>query len=134
MKRGLQTNLGAITAANSSSGMAAQRLQALSALLPNISANASETVAQVNLAAYGFKFNLPPGLNFSIPSVVGPFSYSQAQGAVRQQVYDPVSRRNYQATREIGARCRTLFQRRARTGGAGRSRQLPAGHRHRRAH
>ncbi len=101
VKRGLQTNLGALTATNASSGMAAQRIQALSALLPNISASASETVAQVNLAAYGFKFNLPPGLNFSIPSVVGPFSYTQAQGAVSQQVYDPVARRNYEATREL---------------------------------
>ncbi len=101
VKRGLQTNLGAITAANSTAGAAAQRIQALSSLLPHISANATETVNQVNLAAYGFKFNLPPGLGFSIPSVVGPFSYSQAQGAVSQSVYDPVARRNYQSTREL---------------------------------
>lgn len=101
VKRGLQTNLGALTATNASTGMAAQRIQALSALLPNVSASASETVAQVNLAAYGFKFSLPPGSNFSIPSVVGPFSYSQAQASVSQQVYDPVARRNYEATSEL---------------------------------
>ena len=51
----------------------AQRLQALGALLPYVSAGASDTVAQTNLAAYGFKFNLPPGLDFSIPTVVGPY-------------------------------------------------------------
>lgn len=101
VKRGLQTNLGTIAAANSSEAAAAQRVQVLSALLPKISASASETVTQVNLAAYGFKFNLSPGLGFSIPSVVGPFSYSQAQGTVSQSVYDPVGRRNYQASREM---------------------------------
>ena len=97
VRRGLQTNLGTIAAANASGQATAQRIQALSALLPNISAGLSETVSQVNLAAYGFKFNLPPGLNFSIPTVVGPFSYSQAQASLNQSVYDPVARRNWQA-------------------------------------
>ena len=68
---GLKTNLGVITAGNSSATASAQRIQALSALLPNVSLSASDTVAQTNLAAYGFKFTLPPGLNFSIPTVVG---------------------------------------------------------------
>jgi len=79
----------------------AQRAQQLSYLLPNISASASETVTQVNLAAYGFKFNLPPGLNFSIPSVVGPFSYSQAQGNFDFPVWDPVQRRNWQTSKDL---------------------------------
>jgi outer membrane protein TolC len=101
VKRGLQTNLGTITAVNANSEAAAQRIQSLSALLPNISIGASETVAQVNLAAYGFQFNIPPGSNFSIPSVVGPFSYSQAQATLNMSVYDPVARRNWQASRAV---------------------------------
>jgi outer membrane protein TolC len=101
VKRGLATNLGAITAANTNTLAAAQRIQALSALLPNISISAAETETQVNLAAFGFKFNLPPGLGFSIPSVVGPFRYSQAQASLSQAVFDPVARRNYQVTREL---------------------------------
>jgi outer membrane protein TolC len=76
------------------------RLQELSALLPDISANLSETEQQVNLAAYGFKFKLPPGLNFSIPSVVGPFSLSQAQAALSQSVWDPVARKNWQVAKQ----------------------------------
>ena len=71
LKLGLKNNLGTISSNNSVRAARAQRLQELSALLPNIAANASETVTQVNLAAYGFQFKLPPGLNFSIPSVVG---------------------------------------------------------------
>lgn len=100
VKRGLRANLGAVSAGNSARASRAQRIQELSALLPNITANLTETATQVNLAAYGFVFKLPPGLNFSIPSVVGPFEYSQAQGALSQSIYDPVLRRNWQASKE----------------------------------
>jgi outer membrane protein TolC len=100
VKRGLAANLGAISADNNVRASRAQRIQDLSALLPNITANASETVTQVNLAAYGFQFKLPPGINFSIPSVVGPFWYSQLQGSLSQTVFDAVQRRNWQASKE----------------------------------
>lgn len=100
VQRALRTNLGTVSADNSVRTARAQRIQELSALLPNIGANLSETVTQVNLAAYGFQFKLPAGLNFSIPSVVGPFWYSQAQGSLSQSVYDPVLRRNWQASKE----------------------------------
>jgi outer membrane protein TolC len=100
LKLGLKANLGAISADNSVRAARAGRIQALSALLPNIAANASETATQVNLAAYGFQFNLPPGLNFSIPTVVGPFAYSQLQGTLSQSIYDPVQRRNWKASKE----------------------------------
>ena len=101
VRRGLQTNLGAVTANYSAQMSAAQRAQQLSYLLPNISANATETGTEINLAAYGFKFNLPPGLGFSIPSVVGPFSYFQAQGNFNFPVWDPVLRRNWQASKDM---------------------------------
>jgi outer membrane protein TolC len=101
IKMGLATNLGVIAAGNSSIAARAARLQALSALLPNLSVNASDTVAQTNLAAFGFVFSLPPGLNFSIPSVVGPYNYSQAQFSVSESVYDPVARRNLRAGKEL---------------------------------
>ena len=101
VRRGLQTNLGILTAGTASAAATAQRIQALSALLPNLSANMSESIMQANLAAYGFSFSVPPSLGFSIPSVVGPFSYWQAQGAVSQSIYDPVARRNWRATKDL---------------------------------
>jgi outer membrane protein TolC len=69
-------------------------------LLPNISVSASDTVTQVNLAAYGFQFKTPPGLNFSIPSVVGPFNYSSLEGSLNLSVYDAVERRNWKAAKD----------------------------------
>jgi outer membrane protein TolC len=101
VRRGLQTNLGALTANYSARLTGSQRAQQLSYLLPNISLTAAETVTQINLAAYGFKFKLPPGFNFSFPSVVGPFSYSQAQGNFNFPVWDPVQRRNWQASKDV---------------------------------
>jgi outer membrane protein TolC len=106
VRRGLESNLGVISADNSSAIARAQRIQTLSALLPNISANASESENQVNLAAYGFKFNVPPSLGFSIPSVVGPFGYTQLQGQLSQTVLDPVARQNWKASKELEAAVR----------------------------
>lgn len=101
VKLGLRYNLGPISANNNQRAARAERTQALSALLPQLSASASETVTQVNLAAYGFKFNVPPSFGVSIPTIVGPFSYFQAQGALSQSVYDLVSRRNLQSSRAL---------------------------------
>lgn len=100
VKRGLEANLGPIAANDAARAARAERLQALSALLPNIAANLSDSVQQVNLAAYGFQFNVPANLNFSIPSVVGPFNYSSLQGSLSQSIYDPVARRNYLASKQ----------------------------------
>lgn len=98
--RGLKANLGAISAGNSVQLARAARRQARSALLPNIGVNASETVTQIDLAAYGFQFHVPPGFGFSIPTVVGPFAYSQAQATLSQSVLDFVQRRNWKASKE----------------------------------
>lgn len=100
VKRGLTANLGPISAGNSVAASRASRLQALSGLLPSIAANASETVTQIDLAAYGFQFKLPANTGFSIPSVVGPFAYSQAQATLDQSVFDLVRRRNWQVSKE----------------------------------
>ncbi len=100
VKRGLATNLGAISADNSLSAARAGRIQALSVLLPNISVSAGETVTQIDLAAYGFQFKAPPGSGLSIPTVVGPFEYSQLQGNLNQSIFDLVQRRNWKASKE----------------------------------
>ena len=99
VRRAIASNLGPISANNAQSAARAERLRSLGNLLPSVSVNASETVTQVNLAAYGLKIQPPPGTNFSIPTIVGPYSYSQLQGAVSQSVFDLVQRRNYQGSK-----------------------------------
>src|SRR4051812_33273067 len=100
IQKGLAANLGPISAGNASRAARAERIQALSALLPNIAASASDTITQVNLAAYGFQFKLPANSDLSIPSVVGPFNYSSLQGTLNQSIYDPVALRNWKASKE----------------------------------
>lgn len=99
VKRGLAANLGPISADDAARATRAQRLQALSALLPNIAASASDTITQANLAAYGFQFKIPANFGFSIPTVVGPYNYSQLQGTLNQSIFDLVERRNWQAAK-----------------------------------
>jgi outer membrane protein TolC len=99
VRRAISSNLGPISAGNAQSAARAERLRALGNMLPSISVNASETVTQVNLAAYGLKIQPPPGSNFSIPTIVGPYSYSQLQGALSLSVFDLVQRRNYRSSK-----------------------------------
>ncbi len=113
VKLGLAANLGVLTSDDTARAARAQRLNALSNLLPTFSIDATQTSTQLNLAAFGFKFNLPPGSGFSIPTVVGPFQYSQLLANVSQSVWDPVARRNWRASQET-ERASTLSARDAR--------------------
>jgi len=69
-----------------------QRLRALSALLPQVSANASENVEQFSKATFGITF---PG----IPSVLGPFGYSTAQASASVTLFSFESIQRFRAAR-----------------------------------
>ncbi|HEX4165087.1 MAG TPA: TolC family protein [Bryobacteraceae bacterium] len=99
VNRGLGVNLGSITAENSSQTARAQRAQALSQLLPQISANLGATETQINLAAYGL--NAIGGGIAGFPTVVGPFHYVQAQGNVSWNAFNLTQIRNYQSSKEL---------------------------------
>jgi outer membrane protein TolC len=99
VKRGLEVNLGTITAGASSQTARAQRAQALSQLLPQISANVGATETQVNLAAYGLNA-AGSGLG-GFPTVVGPFHYVQGEGAVNWSALNFTEVRNYQSSKEL---------------------------------
>ena len=57
--RGLKTNLGLLVSDSASETVRGQRLQALSALLPQVHAQAGETIEQLNLKTVGFNFYDP---------------------------------------------------------------------------
>ena len=78
INRGIRANLGLLTNEQSSREIRAERLRALSALLPSVNGQLSMTEQQLNLQALGFIFKFPPGLGFSIPNIVGPYSYQAA--------------------------------------------------------
>jgi outer membrane protein len=75
--------------------------QARAALLPNLDAVLSEQSRMVNLASNGFSSSLfkIPGISFSMPSVVGPFTNMDARLNLAQSVFDISSIRRFQASR-----------------------------------
>jgi outer membrane protein TolC len=96
--RGLRANLGLLTSVQSSAQSRAQRLQALSALLPTVQGIVEESVQQVNLAALGFKSFAGGGVQ--IPLIVGPFSYSTAEAQANVPVFNWSNIQNYRGAKE----------------------------------
>ena len=100
LKRALSYNLGGIGTAESARQTGAQARGARSTLLPNISLALSETVEQVDLAALGVRFTVPPGLTgFRLPTVNGPFNYINLQGNFTQNIADLTAINNYRSAR-----------------------------------
>ncbi len=98
VQRGLATNLGLIGADAASMQARAQRLQARSALLPNLNGSVAENAAKVNLAAEGFSSSeFGSAIPFQFPSVVGPFHYYDLHGALQQSVLDVTAVYNLRA-------------------------------------
>ncbi len=81
---GLRYNLGGIVSDASSRQLRAQRLSALSNLLPNIYASLSENGAKSDLETIGLSSSTFGGL--AIPKVVGPYHYYSLQGNITEQL------------------------------------------------
>lgn len=91
----LRYNLATIESGENARIARGQRLVALSQLLPQVSAGASENVQQVNLASLGLSGLKVPG----IPAVVGPFSYSSVDASVSQTLFSFESIQRFRAAR-----------------------------------
>jgi outer membrane protein TolC len=96
IQRGLKFNLGVLNTNESVNSIRAQRLTALSALLPNINASLTDSYSRVNLEAEGFDIKLPPSVGFSIPLVV-TFPSVTGQGNLSQSVLNFQRLRNLRA-------------------------------------
>jgi outer membrane protein TolC len=92
ISRALRYNLGQIESGENARIARGQRLRALSALLPQVSAGTSENVAQVSAATLGIK--IP-----QVPAVIGPFSYSTAQANASVPLVNYESIQRFQAAR-----------------------------------
>ncbi len=71
----------------------AERLRTLSALLPNLTAAVAETETQLDLAVYGFHFS-------GVPSVVGPFNYTDVRAFANVPAFDWTAFKNLKASTE----------------------------------
>jgi outer membrane protein TolC len=100
LQRGLRYNLGGITSEQSLRQAQGESIVTRSQLLPNLNGGLRETVQQIDLASYGFKFSIPPSLGFSFPNIVGPFNYFDLRGYLTQKLADVQAIRTYQSARE----------------------------------
>src|ERR1019366_1221874 len=100
LQKGLRYNLGAVASQQDLRQAQGASVAARSQLLPNFSGSLRETVQQVDLAAFGFSFKLPPGAGFSFPAVMGPSNYFDLRGVLTQRVADLQTLRTYQSSRE----------------------------------
>ncbi|HMG99923.1 MAG TPA: hypothetical protein VK555_00860, partial [Terriglobales bacterium] len=76
--RAVRYNLGVIETGENARNARGQRLIALSGLLPQVTASATQTVNQISLVPSGISQARIPGVSF--PAVIGPFSYVEAGG------------------------------------------------------
>ena len=100
IRRGLEFNLGKIGADAASRQANAQRIAARSALLPTVSASASENAAKVDLAAEGFSASAFGATGFHFPTAVGPFHYYDVRGTLQQSLLDFTAIHNFRSARQ----------------------------------
>ncbi len=92
IRLGLRYNLGGIASDASLKQLRAQRLSALSNLLPNIYATLSESAAKTDLQTLGISSSTfssgssGSGGGLAIPSVVGPYHYYSLEGNLSEQL------------------------------------------------
>jgi outer membrane protein TolC len=81
--RALRNNLGLLLAGDSSLAARGARWQELSHLLPNVSAAATQSATQIDLAALGFRINAP-----GFPAVIGPVGIFDGRAYVSAPLLD----------------------------------------------
>ena len=95
--RGLKANLGLLVSDSANESARGQRLQALSALLPQIHAQASETEEQLNLKTLGFNITIP---GVPISSISGPFHYTDVRAYASWSAFDYSALKNFRSAQE----------------------------------
>ncbi len=95
---GLKFNLGGVSAGASFRQVRAQRMAALSALLPSIDASLSETVAKTSLQTLGLTSAAFGGI--ALPAVVGPYHYYDARVTVKYNALDLTALHNYREAKQ----------------------------------
>jgi outer membrane protein TolC len=92
IRRGLRYNLGMILSGTQTAAARAQRLSELQALLPSLDFKATEAELQTDLPAQGLRI---PG----IPTIIGPFGYSDLRASLTWSLVDLNGLHNYLAAK-----------------------------------
>jgi outer membrane protein TolC len=96
IERGLRYNFGLIEASQASADVRAERLWALSALLPQLEAHARQGYENLSYKEIGLKLPPIPGLP-ALPSTSGGFGYQDARLGLTQSLCNAQIRNQYRA-------------------------------------
>lgn len=81
--RALRNNLGLLLGSDNVLTSRGEKWKELSALLPHVSAAATQSATQIDLAALGFRFNFP-----GIPEVIGPIGTFDARAYLKAPIFN----------------------------------------------
>ncbi len=101
----LKYNLGSIESGENTQLARGERLIALSQLLPQINAGASETVQKLGVATLGIEKVLP-----TLPAVIGPFAYSSVQASISQTLFSYESIQRFRSARTAEDAAKLSYQ------------------------
>src|SRR5215471_8716986 len=87
LARGLRYNLGLVESENGAADIHAERLRALSALLPQVSATATQAFESISYQEIGLKLPPLPGVPL-LPATTGGFGYQDVRVHLSQQLFD----------------------------------------------
>jgi outer membrane protein TolC len=104
---GLKANLGLLVSDSASETARGQRRQLLSALLPSVNGQVSQTEEQVDLKTFGFNFSIPGA---HIPTIVGPFHYTDVRAYASWNAFDYSAIKNHRSAQESERAARLSVQ------------------------
>lgn len=81
--RALRNNLGLLLGSDNLLAARGEKWKELSALLPNLSASATQSATQIDLAALGFRFNFP-----GVTPVIGPIGTFDARAYLKASIFN----------------------------------------------
>jgi outer membrane protein TolC len=96
VERGLRYNLGLIESSQATAEVRAQRLRALSALLPDVSVKGQQAFEDLSLKEIGLKVPPIPGQP-GLPATTGAFGYQDVRVSISQSVYSQELHDRYRA-------------------------------------
>ena len=95
IERGVRYNLGIVESSHASADVRADRMRALAALLPQLSAAAQQGYDNISFKEIGLK--LPPIPGLTLAPTPGGFGYQDARVSLAQSVYNAELRNHYRA-------------------------------------
>jgi outer membrane protein TolC len=75
--------------------------------LPSVNGQVSQTEEQINLKTFGFNFSFP---GVQIPTIVGPFHYTDVRAYASWDAFDYTARKNYRSAQETARAARLSAQ------------------------